>query len=83
MSKAEKVTTIRLRSFENGMKVRYVGDEYQELKGKTGVVTRILIRDWSAWVAMDGGLPERLQRFPADDPRGSHINLWPEDCERV
>lgn len=54
--------------------------EHAELKGKTGTVTRKLIRDESAWVSMDEPISEKLARFSKGDTRRNHVNLWPDEC---
>jgi len=47
-----------------------------------GTVVRLLMRDDSAWSALDARLADELHPFPADeDERGKHVLAWPEDCE--
>ena len=51
------------------------------MAGRTGTVRRLLMRDISAWVQMDDELPPALASFPADDPRGRNLILWPSECD--
>ena len=51
------------------------------MAGRTGTVRRLLRRDISAWVQMDDELPSALAIFPADDPRGRNMLLWPSECD--
>lgn len=71
-----------LSRFTNGQRVSVVNpdDEHEALRGKAGKVVRLLMRDNSAWVQMDESLPESLGRFPVDDSRANHVNLWPDEC---
>lgn len=48
-----------------------------------GQVKRLLKRDDSAWVALDERHPNANHPFPVDDPRGTHVLAWPEDCEQA
>lgn len=48
----------------------------EALRGRTGTVVRLLMRDPDeAWVAIDGPIPELLRRFPDGDARTSHVLL--------
>ena len=72
-----------MQSFKRDQRVRVASDyEDGRLHGKVGTVHRIRT-DGGAWVEMDDPLPDDLCRFPADDPRGKHVQLYPEECERV
>jgi hypothetical protein len=53
------------------------------LKGATGRVARRRHGDAAAWVKMDAALPEKLRRFSDDDPRATHVLLFPDECERA
>lgn len=46
-----------------------------------GTITRKLIRDDSAWVALDVRVLDEAHPFSADDSRGTHVLAWPENCE--
>lgn len=74
-----------MKRFKNNQRV-VVSDpdpDHAALRGTTGVVTRLLMRDKSAWVNIEAGMPDHLRRFPASDPggRGNYVLLWPEECE--
>lgn len=72
-----------MKTFNSISKVRVTNpdEERAALRGKTGTVVRLLIRDQSAWVIMDEPIPETLARFPKGDERHTHVNLWPDECE--
>lgn len=74
-----------IERFRDGMRIRVVNpdDDHVELKGKTGTVVRLLMRDISAWVTMDEDLPENLRKFGSNDPRSRNVNIWPDECEQV
>lgn len=70
-----------MKFFQGGQKVRVVAKDH-ELKGKTGTVSRVSIRDSAeAWVTMDQDLPPTLRSF--SDDRKNDIILNAEDCEAL
>lgn len=56
--------------------------DHESLRGKTGTVVRLLIRDNSAWVRMDEEIGD-LASFPADDNRHNYVELWPLECDKA
>jgi hypothetical protein len=70
-----------MKKFSNNQSVT-VSNPDHPLVGKSGIVVRLLIRDNSAWIAMNDPLPDDLRSFPLDDAygRGNHIVIFPEDC---
>lgn len=67
-----------MRRFENSQRVKVLEGL---LEGKIGVVVRLRMADNGAWVEMDEDIPESMRSFPANDSRGKHVLLYPEDCE--
>lgn len=51
------------------------------LAGKSGMVVRLRMTDFGAWVQMDDELPEEQRVFDAHDPRSKQLMLKPEECE--
>jgi hypothetical protein len=46
-----------------------------------GTVYRLRRADDGAWIALDARCAdERVHPFQADDPRGTHVLAYPEDC---
>lgn len=79
-----------MKKFSNNQKIRVVAPEEEDgeprrdmLRGRTGVVTRLRMKDNGAWVRMDQPLPDDLRVFSANDAsgRGDHILLYPDECE--
>ena len=71
-----------LKSFTNVSRVRVI--EPGPFCGITGTVWRKLIRDSSAWIALDNW-PEgdTSDQFPADDDRRNHKVFFPDECTEV
>ena len=70
-----------MREFSSGQKVRVV-DPTITLRGATGVVARLRIKDNGAWVTIEGDCKGH-NPFPAGDPRENNVLLYPEQCELV
>jgi hypothetical protein len=68
-----------MRRFFNNQRVRVLEPD-TGLQGRVGTVVRLRMSDNGAWVQMDEALPDELRAFPANDPRGNHILLFPEQC---
>ena len=51
---------------------------------QVGTVRRLLHRDESAWISFDKRTEGYNWPFPANDEagRGTHANVFPEDCEK-
>ena len=69
-----------MKPFTSGQRVRVLSGLD---KGKLGTVGRTRIRDTGAWITLDDQPHEDTRQFPADDSRGNHVLLYPEDCEEV
>ncbi len=72
-----------MRAFTDGQRVIVDQPELEShacLRGKTGTVRRCRRGDNGAWVRMDEPLPAGVSEFPADDPRGQDVLLYPGEC---
>lgn len=63
---------------------RPVNEAREPLRGMTGTVHRILMRDPNcAWVAMDADLPSEFLSFNPPDNRARHIVVAVNECDEV
>ena len=71
-----------MNRFSKDMRVKFLAGH--PCVGKTGVVTRVLIRnDREAWIATDEPLSPDLRSFPEGDPRANHICAWIDEVEAI
>lgn len=71
-----------MERFRCGQRVKMI-DTDSPLLDRVGTVHRLLIRDESAWVAMNEPIPAVMIRSPHGDARCDYVNLWPDQCEHV
>jgi len=76
--------TRRLRNFKLYQRVRVLREAFEGIElDAVGTVRRLCREDDSAWVHLDARweTDPRVHPFAADDPRGTSVRAFPEDCE--